>query len=152
MAVQEARTGSDVAVPADDVDILCLLMHHCKDVLGEVFFQTLKKTNESRQTWRVKDVSENVNECILNNILFLHSSSGCNTSSGTFGLGKIPSAYRCEGVIGCKQSLLPSSRNDIVLSRSALIFQAEVQLFKQQCPFVFNVQSPFENLRYLPGI
>ena len=49
MDVQEARNGSDVDVHADDVDILCLLMHHCKDVLGEVFFQTLKKTYESRQ-------------------------------------------------------------------------------------------------------
>ena len=37
MDVQEARNGSDVVVHADDVDILCLLMHHCKDVLGEVF-------------------------------------------------------------------------------------------------------------------
>ena len=37
MAVQEARNGSDVVVNADEVDILCLLMHHCKDVLGKVF-------------------------------------------------------------------------------------------------------------------
>ena len=73
MAVQEARTGSDVAVHAGDVNILRLLMHHCKDVLGEMLFQTFKKTNESRQIWRVKDVSENVDECILNKVLFLHS-------------------------------------------------------------------------------
>ena len=70
MAVQEARTGSDVAVHVGDVNILRLLMHHCKDVLGEMFFQTFKKTNESRQIWRVKDVNENVDECILNNVLF----------------------------------------------------------------------------------
>ena len=45
--VQEARNRSDVVVHVDDVDIFCLLMHHSKDVFGEVFFQTFKKTNES---------------------------------------------------------------------------------------------------------
>ena len=100
MAVQEARNGSDV-VHADEVDILCLLLHHCKDVLGEVFFRTFKKTSESRQTWRVKDVSENVDECILDKILFLHAWSGYDTTSGTYGMGKIQSGNRYEGVIGC---------------------------------------------------
>ena len=32
-------------VHVDDVDILSLWMNHCKGVLGEVFFQTFKKTN-----------------------------------------------------------------------------------------------------------
>ena len=98
VAVQEARNGSGVVVHVDDVDILCLLMHHCKNVLGEVFFQTLKKTNESRQI------------CILDNILFLHAWSGCDTISETYGMGKSPSRYCCEGVIRCKQTLLPLSR------------------------------------------
>ena len=47
LAAQEARNGSDVIVHADEVDILYLLIHHCKDVLGKVFFQTFKKTNEN---------------------------------------------------------------------------------------------------------
>ena len=128
--VQEARNGSDVVVHADDVDILCLLMHQCKDVLGEVFFQTY----ESRQTWRDKDVNKNVVECILDNILFWHAWSGCDTTSGPYGMGKIQSGNLCEGFIGCKQILLPLSRNAIVLSRSVFFFQAEMLLFKQQCP------------------
>ena len=77
-------------------------MYHCMGVLGEVFYQAFKKTNESRQTWKVKDVNDNVDECIFNNILFLHARSGCGTASGTYGMGKIPSAYCCEGFIGCK--------------------------------------------------
>ena len=80
-------------------------MYHCKDVLGEVFFQTFKKTNESRQTWSVKDVNENVDEFILDNIFFLHAWSGCDTTSETHGMGKIPSACHCEGVIACKRIL-----------------------------------------------
>ena len=34
-----------------------------RDVLSEVFFQTFKKTSEFGQTWRVKDVNENADEC-----------------------------------------------------------------------------------------
>ena len=63
VAVQEVRNGSDVVVHAGNINILCLSMHHRKDVLGEVFFQTFKKTNEIRQTWSVKDVNENADEC-----------------------------------------------------------------------------------------
>ena len=47
VVVQETRNRSDVVAHVDDADIFCLLMHHCKDVFGEVFFQTFKKTNES---------------------------------------------------------------------------------------------------------
>ena len=130
VAAQEARNGSDVVAHADDVDILCLLIHHCKDVSGEVFFQTFKKTNESQQTWKVKDVNENVDECILDNILFLYAWSGCDITSGIYGIGKIPSAYRCEEIIGSKQTLLSLSRNAIFLSRSVSFFQVEVLLFK----------------------
>ena len=90
VAVQETRNGSDAVVHADNVDILCLLMHHCKDVLGEVFFQTFKNS-----------------------------------------------------VIGCKQTLLLFSRDDIFFSRSVLFFSGSV-------PF-FNVQTSFEILRYLLG-
>ena len=54
-------------------------MHHCKDVLGEVFFQTFKKTNESRQNSITSD---------------FYTWSGCDTTSGTYGVGKIPSGYR----------------------------------------------------------
>ena len=57
VAVQEVSNGSDVVFHADDVDILCLLKHHYEDVLSEVFFQTFKRTNESRQSLRVKDVN-----------------------------------------------------------------------------------------------
>ena len=68
-------------VHVDDVDTLSLWMNHCKDVLGEVFFQTFKKTNEKQQTWMGKDVNKNVDECILNSILFLHAWS-VSTLSG----------------------------------------------------------------------
>ena len=138
--VQEARNGSDVVVHVDDVDILCLLMHHCKDVLGEVLFQTLKKTYESRQTWRIKGVNENVDECILGNILFWHAWSGCDTTSGPYGMGKIQNGNLCEGFIGCKQILLPLSRNAIVLSRSVLFF-------KQKCYFLSSSVPSFSTFK-----
>ena len=35
-AVQKARNGSDAPINADHVNVFCLLMYHCKDVLDEV--------------------------------------------------------------------------------------------------------------------
>ena len=46
VAVQEVRNGSDVVVHAGNINILCLSMHHRKDVLGEVFYETFKNTND----------------------------------------------------------------------------------------------------------
>ena len=43
VAVQETRNESDVVFHADDADILCLLMYHCKDVLSEVSFKLSKR-------------------------------------------------------------------------------------------------------------
>ena len=41
VAIQQAMNGSSFAVHADDVDIFCMLMRHCKEVLAEVYFQTV---------------------------------------------------------------------------------------------------------------
>ena len=62
-------------------------MHHCKDVLGEVSFQTFKRTEDNnRQIWSIRDVDEKVDDWVLDNILFLHIWTGCDTTSGTYGM------------------------------------------------------------------
>ena len=62
--VKEAKEkDSMVVVHADDADVFCLCMHHCKDVLGEVSFQTFKKTEDNnRQIWSIRDVDEKVDD------------------------------------------------------------------------------------------
>ena len=88
-AVKETKEKcSTVAVHADDIDAFCLCMHHCKDVPGEVFFQTFKKSEDNnRQIWSIRDVNEKVDDCVLDNILFLHPRTGCDTTFGTYGMG-----------------------------------------------------------------
>ena len=83
-----------------------------------MFLQTFKTTNERPQTWRVKDVSLHSQKCNLDNILILLTWSGCDTTTGIYGMGKILSAYRCKDVIECKQNLT--------------FFQAEKPFFKRQ--------------------
>ena len=68
----------------------------------------------------------------------LHAWSGCDTTSGTYGMGKIQSGNRCEGVVGCKQTLLPLSRNAIVLSSSVPFFQCStVSARRLSCHIIF---------------
>ena len=88
-AVKEAKEkDSVVVIHADDVDVFCLCMHHCKDVPGEIFFQTFKKTEDNNgQIWSIRDVNEKVDDCVFDNILFLHTWTGCDTTSGTCGMG-----------------------------------------------------------------
>ena len=49
----------------------------------------MKKTDGIRKCWKIKDVNEKHGEIIAHHILFLHARSGCDTTSGTFGMGKM---------------------------------------------------------------
>ena len=59
-AIQQAEDGSSVAVHADDVDIFCMLMHHCREVQGEVNFKTIKKNNGNCQTWKMSEINKDL--------------------------------------------------------------------------------------------
>ena len=57
-AVKEAKEkDSIVVVHADDVDVFCLCMHHCKDVPGEVSFKLLKRLKTITVKFGVSEMS-----------------------------------------------------------------------------------------------
>lgn len=89
VSMQRAVEGCSVAVHADHADIFCMLMHHCCGHSYDVYFKTVKKTDGSRKSWNINDVISGHDKSVVENILFLHSWSGCDTTSGTHGMGRL---------------------------------------------------------------
>jgi len=94
MIVKEAMRHADrgaVVVHADDADIFCMLMYHYNiNLHHDIYFKTMKKTDGIQKCWKIKDVNKKHGEIIVHHILFLHAWTGCDTTSGTFGMGKYP--------------------------------------------------------------
>ena len=86
-AIQQAIEGTSVVVHPDDVDVFCMLMHHCNGH-SYVYFNTVKKTDGSRKSWNIKGVNESLDQGILTSILFLHAWICCDTTSGAHGMGE----------------------------------------------------------------
>ena len=78
--------------------------------------------------------------------ILLHAWSGFNTTSATYGVVKIPKGYCCEGVIGCKQTLLSLSRYAIFLGRSELFFKQKCCFLSNRAP-LFQCSNPLWNFR-----
>jgi hypothetical protein len=88
-ALRHAEEGT-VVVHVDDADIFCMLMYHYDiNLHHDIYFKTMKKTDGIRKCWKIRDVNEKHGEIIVHHILFLHAWTGCDTTSGTFGMGKI---------------------------------------------------------------
>ena len=84
MAVQLAR-NKNTAVVAKDTDLLILMLHYLKPDAPNLFFKmTSNKENQPPRIWDLKAVHENVKAEILDNILFVHSFMGCDTTAGVY--------------------------------------------------------------------
>ena len=84
-ALQFATQGNDVVVVANDTDILVLLIYHWNPSMTNVYFQS----DAQKKIWKIHDVVAKVGDVVqAHNILFVHSWSGCDTTSATFGQGK----------------------------------------------------------------
>ena len=68
---------------ADDKDIVVMLVHHWQENMSEVYFLQERWS----KAWSVKHASSR-NKIIKEHLLFLHSWSGCDTTSAVFGKGK----------------------------------------------------------------
>lgn len=84
-ALKEAETNNQKAVVtvADDTDVAMMLLYHWQEHHGDVYFfqERLDKA------WNMKVVCQKWNP-IRQHILFVHSFSGCDTTSAPFGKGK----------------------------------------------------------------
>ena len=83
-ALDLAAQGNEVTVVSDDTDILVLLIYHWKISMATVYF----KKEAKKMMWRVQDLIANAGELLTSHILFVHTWSGCDTTSATFGQGK----------------------------------------------------------------
>ena len=87
-AVDSGQSTSTVLV-GDDTDLLVLLCYHT-DIHGcDVFFRPEPKTNVTRRrVWNIKKVKQQLGPEVCENLLFIHASLGCDTTSRIFGLRK----------------------------------------------------------------
>ena len=72
-----------VTVVADDTDIAVILVHHWEDAMQDIYFLQERWS----KAWSVKDAGV-INVAIKEHLLFLHSWSGCDSTSAVFGKGK----------------------------------------------------------------
>ncbi len=74
-------------VVADDTDVLVLLMYHWKQSMASIYF--LSEAGKNTKIWKISDLVERAGPIITSHLLFLHAWSGCDTTSATFGQGKV---------------------------------------------------------------
>lgn len=82
-AINFASDKTDVAVVADDTDILILLTYHWKQEMSEIYFCTEKKESKKRiqVTYEINAVVKD--QPNVEHILFVHAWGGCDTTSAT---------------------------------------------------------------------
>ena len=72
-----------VLVVADDTDILVMLLYHWKSSLQDIVLLS----ERSQSAWSISKSQHNIPD-LKDHLLFLHSFSGCDTTSATFSKGK----------------------------------------------------------------
>ena len=88
MAVQSAKSVTTVLVE-DDTDLLVLLCHHADTSARDLFFiPQSKQRSTTRKIWDIKKMKVALGPETCGNILFVHAILGCDTTSGTHGIGK----------------------------------------------------------------
>ena len=77
----ELAKENQVVVVADGTGIAVMLLHHWKEYLKNIFFMNGNKCWGIQDAqWRFRDIKEY--------LLFIHASSGCDSTSAIFGKGK----------------------------------------------------------------
>ena len=71
----------------DDTDVLVLLMYHWKQNMADIYF--FSEAGKKLKIWRISDLVGQAGPLVTSHLLFLHAWSGCDTTSATFGQGKV---------------------------------------------------------------
>ena len=80
----QAPKAGQVEVHADDTDIAIMLVHHWEDKLHDIVF----RATQSKKSWSIKHSATDMAPDVKAVLPFIHSFSGCNTTSALFGIGK----------------------------------------------------------------
>lgn len=80
----------DTVLIADDTDLLVLLLYHAVRIQHNIFFkpEPRKQSLKLPRTWDIKAARSLLGDTDCDDILFVHSILGCDTTSRPFGIGK----------------------------------------------------------------
>ena len=89
-AIELAQDNKEVIVAADDTDVLALLMYHWSNLMGDVYFSTVKREGKRKsatlQFWSICHLVEAHSH--VEHLLFAHAWTGCDTTSAAHQKGK----------------------------------------------------------------
>ena len=88
-ALECARKGQAAIVVAEVTDVFLMLLYHWEDSLADIFIKNEGKHNRPGQMFSMKEANTSIPVVIQKYILFIHAWSGCDTTSATFGHGKL---------------------------------------------------------------
>ena len=84
--------GESVTVLADDTDIMILLIHHVYFKYSDcnIFLKSMRtqKDTEERFTYNINDIIASCDKVHIENILFAHAFTGCDTTSSIYRFGQ----------------------------------------------------------------
>lgn len=87
MKAIELAEMSPVTLVGDDTDLIVLLLHHANEGDHEITVMPQQRSGKSK-VWKIKEMKKQLPKNIVQNILFLHSVLGCDTTSRLQGIGK----------------------------------------------------------------
>ena len=87
--VDASSLKKPVVVVADNTDILVMLLHFSDFGDGDLFMLREARCSGPRKIIQINEISSKVDNAVRENILPIHASGGCDTTSASFGKGKL---------------------------------------------------------------
>ena len=88
LIVQKAATTSKTVLVGEDTDLIVLLCYRASLDSHDIFCPEPKKNIKKLRVWNIRATKEKLGQDICNNILFIHATLGCDTTSHLYGIGK----------------------------------------------------------------
>ena len=88
-ALEFARNGQTVTVVAEDTDVLIMLVYHWRNDMEDIFIRKESRLSRPGEMISMKEATSSIAVVIQRHILLIHACSGCDTTSATFGHGKM---------------------------------------------------------------
>ena len=86
-ALEFAWNGQTVV--AEDTDVLIMLVYHWINCMEDIFIRKESRLSTPGEMISMKDATSSIPVVIQRHILLIHAWSGCDTTSATFGHGKM---------------------------------------------------------------
>ena len=88
-ALEFAHNGQTVTVLSEDTDVFLMCLYHWENGMADIFIRKEGRQKRPAETYSMKEANTSIPAVIRRHILFIHAWSGCDTTSATFGHGKM---------------------------------------------------------------